>query len=635
LSFLNFKELEGQNINERTRITRYRAAGVYGYVFEADVLSLGRSVGRCAVKLVHARSIHSPEALLEDLRKQAQMVHPCLLSIQSSGLIYGGPADGWIYLTTELADITLQELLDRGQRMGPPQAREMLIRLCEAVSFLHSKGVTHGDIRPSNLLLTSDGWKLSGVEYRGMYGRRLEEVGPVENLFVFRAPETFDRPVENPAVDVWSIGVVMHACLTGGLPFAEANDLSRNDMLWKIANQDPEPEELGDPFDMMAAGCLRRDPCQRWSIEQALSTLTGLPIPSRADSSALEAVPIPEAAAEEPPASPEGRKRSLLFGGAGLLIFGVALGFALTPKPVKMVTNVKRSLLAPLDFQQALIDAQGRMETGPAKTQALREDLGDGVSLEAVEVKAGSFAEGSSALEPRRGPDEGPRHQVQLDTFYMSRREISQAQWARVASYPAVEIDLSSDPSHTKGQDAPVQNVSYEDAVEFCRRLSRKVGRVYRLPTEAEWEYACRGGLQDQPFGYGATLTDEVANFRSNRPYLDDGSPGHPIGRPTNTHHFKVANGYGLVDMHGNLKEWCLDYYGPYSGQAERNPEGPMTGSDRVVRGGSFQTYAAGCRSAARSHAAASERREDLGFRVVAGEQAPELARQRLVERTP
>jgi formylglycine-generating enzyme required for sulfatase activity len=133
--------------------------------------------------------------------------------------------------------------------------------------------------------------------------------------------------------------------------------------------------------------------------------------------------------------------------------------------------------------------------------------------------------------------------------------------------------------------------------------------------------------LKTEPFGFGATLTDEVANYLSSQPYLEEGTPGRPRNLPTNTHFFKVCNAFGLYDMHGNLKEWCLDNYGPYPNRSTSNPAGPSQGNERVVRGGSFRTFPWGCRSAARSHVPPDQRREDLGFRVAVPEQVPEMAK--------
>ena len=146
------------------------------------------------------------------------------------------------------------------------------------------------------------------------------------------------------------------------------------------------------------------------------------------------------------------------------------------------------------------------------------EDLGGGVSIDMVVIPAGKFLMGAHETEQKEYPDEGPQHEVTLKRFYMSKYEVTQADWRAVAAHPKVTRDLNPEPSKFKGDDLPVENISWEEAVEFCERLSKKSGRVYHLPSESEWEYAARAGSATA-FAFGETVTAELANYDGTAPY--------------------------------------------------------------------------------------------------------------------
>ncbi len=244
------------------------------------------------------------------------------------------------------------------------------------------------------------------------------------------------------------------------------------------------------------------------------------------------------------------------------------------------------------------------------------EDLGNGVTLEMVAIPGGRFLMGSPESEPERDDNESPQHIVTLQPFFMGKFPVTQAQWQAVASLPKVKIDLNADPSHFKGANRPVEKVSWYDAVEFCERLSRKTGRQYRLPSEAEWEYACRAGTTT-PFHFGETISTELANYNGNYTYAS-GSKGIYREQTAEVGSFP-ANAFGLYDMHGNVWEWCEDtwhenYNGaPTDGSAWIN----QNDNGRLLRGGSWDNNPRYCRSAYRHYIDADYRLYYIGFRVV------------------
>jgi formylglycine-generating enzyme required for sulfatase activity len=173
-----------------------------------------------------------------------------------------------------------------------------------------------------------------------------------------------------------------------------------------------------------------------------------------------------------------------------------------------------------------------------------------------VSIPAGSFLMGSPEGEVGRSEIEGPQHEVTLAAFWMAQTPITQDQWREVAGWEKVKRDLDPDPSNFKGANRPVERVSWLDAIEFCNRLSQRTGKNYTLPSEAQWEYACRAGTTT-PFHFGPTISTEAANYDGNYTY-GQGERGIYREQTTDVASFP-ANPWGLHDMHGNVWEWCLD----------------------------------------------------------------------------
>ena len=202
----------------------------------------------------------------------------------------------------------------------------------------------------------------------------------------------------------------------------------------------------------------------------------------------------------------------------------------------------------------------------------------NGVSFTMVRVEGGTFRMGATSEQMNPDSDEKPVHSVTLSNYSIGQTEVTQALWKAV---------MGSNPSRFKGDNLPVERVSWNDCQTFIRKLNALTGRTFRLPTEAEWEFAARGGNQSQGYQYsGSNKLGSVAWYGDN-----SGSKTHPVAT-------KSANELGLYDMSGNVWEWCQDWYGSYSSSSQTNPTGPSSGSDRVIRGGSWSNYAWCCRVA-------------------------------------
>jgi formylglycine-generating enzyme required for sulfatase activity len=227
------------------------------------------------------------------------------------------------------------------------------------------------------------------------------------------------------------------------------------------------------------------------------------------------------------------------------------------------------------------------------QSKAISVALGVGVKMDFVAIPPGSFMMGDAVNGPH-----GPVHKVTLTKgFCLGKTEVTREQWQAV---------MGGNPSEFKGPKYPVETVSWNDCQDFLRKLNEKLpGQGFRLPTEAEWEYACRAGSTTAyAFGDGEANLGEYAWYAAN-----SANNTHPVGE-------KKANAWDLLDMHGNVWEWCADWYGPYGAGDQKDPVGPPDGQDRVLRGGSWLDSPMFCRSANRHLFAPGSRFSCLGFRV-------------------
>ena len=221
----------------------------------------------------------------------------------------------------------------------------------------------------------------------------------------------------------------------------------------------------------------------------------------------------------------------------------------------------------------------------------------NGVSFTMIHVEGGTFTMGATSEMTDPRDDENPTHQVTLSSYYIGETEVTQALWKAV---------MGSNPSYFKGDDLPVEKVSWNDCQTFISKLNALTGKNFRLPTEAEWEFAARGGNQSRHTQYsGSSRIDEVAWYLYN-----SGKKTHPVKT-------KQPNELGIYDMTGNVREWCQDWKGSYSSYAQTDPTGASRGSDRVIRGASWYGSPRDCRSSIRWYTLPDETFGDLGLRLV------------------
>jgi formylglycine-generating enzyme required for sulfatase activity len=266
------------------------------------------------------------------------------------------------------------------------------------------------------------------------------------------------------------------------------------------------------------------------------------------------------------------------------------------------------------DFETVTVNDRGEViDRKQLTAQFFKEPIAAG--LEMVAIPSGKFMMGSPQSEHDRYDDENPQHEVKVSSFFMGKYPVTQVQWRLIANMSLVEQELDPEPSDFKGDNLPVEKVLWRQTQEFCARLSRATGRSYRLPTEAEWEYACRAGTST-PFYFGDTITGKLANYYSDLIYqretkVELRNKTTPVGE-------YIPNAFGLYDMHGNVWEWCQDHWhsnyngAPDDGSAWIDSDENI---ERVLRGGSWDDSPSDCRSAVHSHF--GNETDSIGFRVV------------------
>ena len=460
------------------------------------------------------------------------------------------PQEGRLYLIQEF--IEGKNLLDELQQKGKfseSEVKQILVELLPILQFVHDNKVIHRDIKPENIIRSSQTGALFLIDFgvsKEVGGSVLSRVGTITGTLGYAPPEQMRGKVF-PNSDLYSLAVTCIRLLTGYFQKDDGDDLIFDSMRmqWIWKQYVSVSQELEIILDKM----LQDLPINRF--QSANEVLSGLQI---------QQVP-PTVIVPQPPVSPNPFQQVLQF---------------ISP-PLK-----------------------------PPVYPDQNENLGNGVILEMVAIPGGKFLMGSP--EGVGYDREKPQHQVTIQPFYMGKYPVTQAQWEMVSRLPEVKIDLRSKPSHFKGANLPVENVSWHDAQEFCARISKATGKLYRLPSEAEWEYACRANTTT-PYYFGNTITTDLVNHNNK------------YGQTTDVGKFP-PNAFGLHDMHGNVWEWCEDGWHENYINAPTWPNNTIpwisqSDNNRMLRGGQWYLNPSYCRSASRSYNNGDRRNKDNGFRLV------------------
>ena len=470
------------------------------------------------------------------------------------------------------------------------EAVRLLSPVAAALDYAHAEKVIHRDIKPDNILVVGGGRDVQVIDF-GLAAEIHSSMGRVSQVQMdtsgtrpYMAPEQWRGQYQDAWTDQYALGVVAYELLSGRLPF-DAPDAA---MMRLCVLQDPplpieeQPEHVNQALvKAMAKGREERFGSCREFI--AVLGSDGAAGPDLGEGVAAAGAPAPE----QSPAIGEGI--SAAAAGATPSPQGPSLECPACGRRLRVARkHAGRTLPCPAckALLQVLIEADRVLlrSAGPAAPRVLEQSIANSIGMKLVLIAAGEFMMGSPAAEQDVWEGERPQHRVRITRpFYLGACPVTQAQYKRI---------MGNNPSHFKesGGDAPVESVSWDDAREFCQRLGQVEGKTYRLPTEAEWEYACRAG-GGAPYCCGDDDT-ELSKYAWYD--LNSGGKTHPVGE-------KKPNAWGLYDMHGNVYEWCADWYesGYYAKSPAEDPAGPSGGSHRVYRGGAWLNAASFCRSGA------------------------------------
>jgi serine/threonine protein kinase len=504
-----------------------------------------------AIKVLNdefVRNTNIRNRFLSEARKMARMNHPNIIKV--TDLIEEG--DTVAFVMEYIEGETLKEYLDHKGKLDDAEIKNLFSQMLDALDYVHEQNLVHRDIKPSNFMLDKKGkvklmdfgiaktTDASSAEYT-QTGTGIQMGTPM-----YMSPEQITETKSVTAQsDIYSLGVVLWQMVMGQKPY-DIKTLSSFQLQTKIVNEPLIPTSTF--WDRIIHNATAKDVVQRFRSCYEINKLV-----------------------------------------------------ALIDKQEESVVAEKTILLS--NKEETVIDFQYNIPRSIQVTQ--KKDLNlnykivvEEIAAAMVTIPSGEFMMGcSKGDEANCRDDEKPAHLVYLDSFSISKFEVTQVQWLTI---------MGNNPSHfnnfNKYANCPVENVSWEDIQQFIQKLNNITCLSYRLPSEAEWEYAARGAQNNQVAGSNQLI--KVAWFRENSEETT-----HPVGQ-------KEPNEFGLYDMNGNVWEWCADWYGTYREESQTNPTGPTFGKYRVNRGGGWFNGGNGCRISLRGFSASSFRSKGIGFRL-------------------
>ena len=636
----------------RYEITRQLGRGGFAITLLArDIMQPSKPL--CVVKQLRPNQtqpriiefFHQEAAILEKLGKHPQI--PQLLAHFQEG-------DNLYIVQEFIQGKDLTNEIYPGKQLSEDYVRNLLQDVLEILSFVHEQGVVHRDIKPQNLMRRQEDGKIFLIDFgavKQLGTLVVNTQGEIGSSVAIGTPGYMpsEQALGKPyfASDVYALGMTAITAVTG----IQAADLEENpetgEVIW-LDRAHVRPYLAEVISKMVRRHFSLRYPCAK----DALQALMAAAPPTV---TTLQIVPKPKKTPKQEPeelsalttalyAKNDWKRRKViqtigLLGGGfiaavlGQRILQGALNESVsgidasdsldaeisetpqTPQKPIIDSAPPSSLLSGaialenFDFEVVTVNAQGDITNRQSNsTNYFTEDLGNGVSLEMVEIPGGEFLMGSPGDEKGRENNESPQHKVTVKPFFMGKFPVTQAQYQAITG---------KNRSVFKRDKNPVESVNWNDATEFCQKLSEKTGRTYRLPSEAEWEYACRGGTK-KPFHFGETVTTNLANYNGNSTYAN--APNGQYRKQTTEVGSFSPNAFGLYDMHGNVWEWCEDAFHKNYNNAPDDGSAWIGNADRrfrVLRGGSWYSEPGECRGASRYSFFFTSYFNYFGFRVV------------------
>ncbi|NUM70071.1 MAG: SUMF1/EgtB/PvdO family nonheme iron enzyme [Ignavibacteriaceae bacterium] len=532
------------------RIISLLGEGGMGKVYLAEDEMLERKV---AIKMLNPELGSNQELLArfrQEAKVQANLHHPNIVTL----FTYFVENNNHCIVMEYAPGKTLKQIIREKGKLSENETLSLLKGMLDGLGYAHQYGVVHRDIKPANIMVSEEGnVKIMDFGIAKVLGDRgLTRTGLKMGTVYYMSPEQVkaDKDIDQ-RTDIYSLGITLYEMLSGTVPFTKNTD---SDF---IVMQDIVSGNID--YHLLANDGISNN------LLTVLKSLTETDKNNR-------------------------------------------------PPTCMQVEKLLDGKLIPVENKEPHKKPAPEIKIihEPVQEQKRLEHIDKNVSLShqhMVLVEGGSFIRKEKKLIGYR------EQSVKLDSFYISKYQVTQEEW---------EFVMGKNPSHFRGErNLPVEKVSWFDSVEFCNKLSEKEGLQkvysgswdnitmnmnadgYRLPTEAEWEYAARGGSLSKGYEYsGSNNSWEVAWY-----YVNSNNNTHPVGQ-------KQPNELGIYDMSGNVWEWCWDWYGNYSSDSQNNPAGPVSGSDRVNRGGSWFNDAGNLRPADRYGSYPVSRHDNLGFRI-------------------
>ena len=545
------------------------AQGGMGEIYQARHKRLGRSVALKVMRGYRHLDPVSHEHFVNEMANAGKLDHPNLVRALDAW-----ESEGCLYLAFELLEgKTLQQLLDQGTILSLENIFECMRGICSGLDHLHSHNLVHFDLKPSNVMRLPDGTiKLIDIGLAKSTGPTPSTHTPGAGTKGYIAPEAQNADYEiDKRSDLYSLGRLLEFMLNK----------------WKSAGNNPANSSLGNALGNIATKLTQAVPADRYqTITQVIGDL---------DKAGIDLKKRPKFPSQN----------GLFIGITGFAILSATVLALWLPRNQQATESTKKAF-------------------SPRATP---------IPIKLATIPAGSFMMGAADNDPDAKQDEFPRRKVEFKKpFRMGKSEVTVGQFREFVTatgyHTAAEKDEKggwkaglatswgeqspifywADPAYPIGEDLPVTMVTYQDALAFCEWLGKRDGVTCRLPTEAEWEYACRAGTDDI-FPFPISHRDMYSWSSYN---IKESLSPRPVGTRT-------ANAWGLVDTVGNVREWCMDWYSPeaYKTPFSEAPSGPAGGNLRAVRGACFMDKSIFLRSTNRGYLAPDQVINNQGFRVV------------------
>ncbi len=597
--------LVGIKLRDRYQIIKLLGSGGFGETYLAEDWGIPiNPKPKCVVKRLKTQDLNEEQFawVKNSFEKEAATLYRLgKLHPQIPHLSEYFQENNQFYLVQDFIDgMDLSEIIIPGIKIPEDDVIQLLTETLEVLAIVHQQNIIHRDIKPQNIMCRRADSKIVLIDFGAVKEVMFTNTG--QTSLTIRVGTAGYMPLEQfngkpkLASDIYAMGIVCIQALTGIPPCLLDND-EDGEIIWQ------DKVSISSDFEQVLTKMVNRRASQRYSnATEALQAIQSLNQTSNKSIAQTFASSVNSTTNITPntnitPTTNSSVIESII--------------------PSNIPSSISKTTSSPLplqkfQFQAIAVDERGRVIKRKTKeAKYFTEDLGNGIALEMVQIPEGTCMMGSPITEMRRKRNENIQHKVNVPSFFIGKYLVIQSQYQEI---------MGNNPAGFNGNNRPVEKVSWNDVVEFCRKLSEKTGRNYRLPSEAEWEYACRAGTTT-PFNFGETINTDLVNYDGTRSSYALARTGTYRNQTTEVGIFP-PNAFGLYDMHGNLWEWCEDTWHESYNNAPSDGSAWLGGDDnyRVLRGGSFISFSDYCRSAQRHYCVirgGAGIYMDVGFRVV------------------